>query len=368
MSYRILISGYYGFNNIGDESILLALTRSLRKRFGDSVELTVLSVNPENTAEKFGVRAADRKSIAAIWREIGRCDLLISGGGSLLQDATSNRSILYYLMIIRLALLRGKKVFVYSQGIGPVNAPRNRKRVERTLRRVHGIVVRDTASKELLVSMGLPGERVEVACDPVIGMNAVPLEEGAAILREAGFDNPDGRLTVGFAIRERRAESPFIDELETAIRRLREENGAKIVLIPFFYAEDEAVMEELSRRVGETDVTCIRRKLLTEEMMSLIGNMDVLVGVRLHSLIYAAIMGVPMIGISYDPKINSFMNSVGLKALSSLYDFRAEYLLNEIPRVLAERETIEQTVAENLAALRKSLAKNEDLIETIRNA
>ncbi len=368
MSYKILISGYYGFNNIGDESILLALTRSLRKRFGDSVELTVLSVNPENTAEKFGVRAADRKSFAAIWHEIGKCDLLISGGGSLLQDATSNRSILYYLMIIRLALLRGKKVFVYSQGIGPINAPRNRKRVARTLARVHGIVVRDTASKELLVTIGLPPDRIEVACDPVIGMSPVPLTEGERILREAGFRNPEKKPVIGFAIRERRAESPFIDELETAVRRLREENGAKVVLIPFFYAEDEAVIEELSRRVGETDVTCIRRKLLTEEMMSLIGNMDLLVGVRLHSLIYAAIMSVPMIGISYDPKINSFMNSVGLKALSSVYDFRADYLLNEIPRVLGERDTIRKTVAEHLSALRRSLAKNEDRIETIRNS
>ncbi len=368
MSYKILISGYYGFNNIGDESILLALTRSLRKRFGDSVELTVLSYNPENTAEKYDVRAVDRKSFAAIWREIGRCDMLISGGGSLLQDATSNRSILYYLTIIRLALLRGKKVFIYSQGIGPVNAPRNRKRVAAALKRVHGIVVRDASSKELLVSIGLPPERVEVACDPVIGMNAVPLEEGEKILREAGFANPDGKTVIGFAIRERRAESPFIDELETAVRRLREERNAKIVLIPFFYAEDEAVIEELSRRVGTEDVTCIRRKCMTEEMMSLIGNMDVLVGVRLHSLIYAAIMSVPMIGISYDPKINSFMNAIGQKALSSVYDFRAEYLLNEITRVLAERDAIRKTVAESLSALRRSLAKNEDLIDTIRKS
>ncbi len=366
MNYRILISGYYGFNNIGDESILLALTRSLRKRFGDSVELTVLSVNPENTAEKYGVRAADRKSFAAIWREIGRCDMLISGGGSLLQDATSNRSILYYLMIIRLALLRGKKVFIYSQGIGPVNARLNRKRVASTLRKVHGIVVRDASSKELLVSIGVPAEKIEVACDPVIGMGQVPLTEGERILREAGFSNPDGRTVIGFAIRERRAESPFIDELETAIRRLREERNAKIVLIPFFYAEDEAVIEELSRRVGETDVTCIRRKCLTEEMMSLIGNMDILVGVRLHSLIYAAIMSVPMIGISYDPKINSFMNSIRMKALASVYDFRADDLLAEVDRVEAERDTIKKDVAESLSALRRSLAKNEDMIETIR--
>ncbi|MDR0424568.1 MAG: polysaccharide pyruvyl transferase family protein, partial [Clostridiales Family XIII bacterium] len=86
--FRILISGYYGFNNIGDESILTAVVDSLRAKLPD-IEITVLSQNPANTSEKHSVRAADRKSPAAIMGAVRRCDLLISGGGSLLQDVTS---------------------------------------------------------------------------------------------------------------------------------------------------------------------------------------------------------------------------------------------------------------------------------------
>lgn len=107
--YNILISGYYGFDNIGDESILRTLITSLREKIPDC-RLTVLSHNPASTREKYGVEAVERMSPGAILRAVRRCDMLISGGGSLLQDVTSSKSIHYYLFIIRLAKLLGKKV------------------------------------------------------------------------------------------------------------------------------------------------------------------------------------------------------------------------------------------------------------------
>ena len=117
--YNILISGYYGFDNIGDESILRTLVTSLRERIPDC-SLTVLSHDPAATREKYGVEAVERMSPLAIARAVRRCDMLISGGGSLLQDVTSSKSLHYYLAIIRFAQLLGKKVFIYSQGIGPI--------------------------------------------------------------------------------------------------------------------------------------------------------------------------------------------------------------------------------------------------------
>ena len=100
--YNILISGYYGFNNIGDESILRTVIDNLREKL-PQVDITVLSQSPAQTAEKYGVKAAARMNPWAILRSVRRCDMLLSGGGSLLQDATSGRSILYYLFILRLA-------------------------------------------------------------------------------------------------------------------------------------------------------------------------------------------------------------------------------------------------------------------------
>ncbi|MBR2895458.1 MAG: polysaccharide pyruvyl transferase family protein, partial [Oscillospiraceae bacterium] len=159
--YNILISGYYGFNNIGDESILRTVIDNLREKLGE-IDITVLSQNPAQTSEKYGVKSAARMSLPEIWKAVKGCDLLLSGGGSLLQDATSGRSILYYLFILRLAQLMGKKTFIYSQGIGPITSRQNRRFTAHVLRRTSGIVVRDSKSRDLLLEIGVPDHLIYV--------------------------------------------------------------------------------------------------------------------------------------------------------------------------------------------------------------
>lgn len=359
---RILISGYYGFNNIGDESILQAVVDNLRGRLSD-IEITVLSRNPESTAQKYGVRSVRRKSAKEIC-EIRRCDLLISGGGSLLQDVTSKKSILYYLTIMWTAILFGKKVFIYSQGIGPILSKLDRRLTAAVLRRVHGIVVRDDASKELLIEIGIGRERIIVTADPVLRVKKADLSAGREILLTEGFNPDPERMTVGFAIREKKTDSNFVDEICISIRRLIDEYRAQIVLIPFHFSEDMAVIEEIESRLGD-EVCCIRHKYLTNEMLSIIGNMDILVGVRLHALIHAAIMDVPMIAVSYDPKINSFMHSIDMKAMCSVYDFRNDFFIEEFEKTVARADSIRAKVRKRIEALIKKLDKNEELIQEL---
>ncbi|MDF3002309.1 MAG: csaB [Bacillota bacterium] len=362
---RILISGYYGFNNIGDESILQAVVDNLRSKLND-IDITVLSRNPESTAQKYGVNSVNRKSISSILNAVRKCDLLISGGGSLLQDVTSKKSILYYLMIMWAAFFFRKKVFIYSQGIGPILSKLNRSLTAATLKHADGIVVRDEASKELLIEIGLKGDLVHVTADPVLRVKKAELSLGRNILKEEGFSAEEGRLTVGFAIREKKINSNFVDELCISIRRLINEYQAQIVLIPFHFSEDMAVIEELERRLGG-DVFCIKHKYLTNEMLSIIGNMDVLVGVRLHALIHAAIMDVPMIAVSYDPKINSFMHSMDMKAMCSMYDFKSEFFLEEFEKTVDNAQTIRDKVRKRIELLIQKLDTNEELIKKLIN-
>lgn len=360
---RILISGYYGFNNIGDESILQAVVDNLRKKLTD-IEITVLSRNPEFTAQKYGVRSVNRKSAKDIIKAVLQCDLLISGGGSLLQDVTSKKSILYYLMIMWAAFFFRKKVLIYSQGIGPILSKLNRRLTAATLRHAHGIVVRDDTSKELLIEIGVKGDRVVVTADPVLRIKKAELSVGGEILIREGFSPDPDRMTVGFAIREKKTDSNFVEEICISIRRLIEEYRAQIVLIPFHYSEDMAVIEEIERRLGK-DVCCIKHKYLTNEMLSIIGNMDILVGVRLHALIHAAIMNVPMIAVSYDPKINSFMHSIDMKAMCSVYDFKSEFFMEEFEKTVTRADSIKSKVGRRIAALIEKLDKNEELIQEL---
>ena len=360
---KLLISGYYGFNNIGDESILSAVVDNLKEKL-DQIEITVLSKDPVSTMDKYGVHAVNRKSVIDIIKAISKCDILISGGGSLLQDVTSKRSIFYYLFIMWTAKILGKKVLIYSQGIGPINSVFNRKITYRILSKTDGIVVRDDASKELLVEIGIPGDKIVVTADPVLRIKPVSLEAGRKILENEGFIKNPEKTTIGFAIRERKVDSKFVDQLCISMNRLIEEYHVEIVLIPFHYSEDMGVIDEIKKRL-ENRVFVIRHKYLTDEMLSIIGNMDFLVGVRLHALIHAAIMEIPMIAISYDPKINSFMHSIGLRAMCSIYDFDNEYFIEEFEKTWRNRVKVKNKVREKIQVLIKRLDMNEEIIKEL---
>ncbi|NLK73054.1 MAG: polysaccharide pyruvyl transferase CsaB [Clostridiales bacterium] len=361
--HKVVISGYYGFNNIGDESILRAVVDNLRRKL-NPIDITVLSQMPELTSEKFGVHSVYRMDVLKVIKAIGSSDLLISGGGSLLQDATSKKSISYYLGVIWIALLLKKKVFIYSQGIGPISGKINRFLVKKTLNKIKYIVVRDEQSKELLCEIGVNYENIYVTADPVIRVKKAELETGMKILESEGFVKDTSKITVGFALRGLKIKGNFIDEICEAAEHILSHYNAQIVFIPFHYNEDMGVINEIKKKHGDK-AFYIENKYLTEEMLSIIGNMDVLIGVRLHSLIYAAIMDVPMIAISYDPKINSFMHSLEMKALCSIYDFQSEFLIEEFNEVLKRSEAIRTKVQKNIEQLILTLNKNEILIQEL---
>jgi polysaccharide pyruvyl transferase CsaB len=263
-----------------------------------------------------------------------------------------------------MAKLMGKKVLIYSQGIGPINSSFNRRLTRMVLSKTDGIVVRDDTSRELLGEIGIPLEKVVVTADPVLRIKPADLNVGKDILKREGFEKNPVKKTVGFAIRERKIDSTFVDQLCLTMVELIEKHDVEIVLIPFHYSEDMAVLEEIKKRLG-SQVFVIRHKYLTNEMLSIIGNMDFLVGVRLHALIHAAIMKVPMIGISYDPKINSFLHSIGLRAMCSIYDFDHEYFMEEFEKTIKNKDTLLQRTQENIEILIKKLDTNEEIIKEL---
>ena len=361
--YRVLISGYYGFNNIGDESILRTVLLNLREKF-DDLDITILSHNPQDTSEKYGVHAVERMSLPKVLKAIKNCDLLIFGGGSLLQDVTSNGSIFYYLFVIRMALMFKKKVLLYSQGVGPIRGAFNRRLTARYLKKVDEIAVRDEASAKLLTDIGVPGEKIAVTADPVMRIRRADPEEGKEIFRSIGLEKQEGRPIVGWAIKSSDLSSPFLEEIARSIRWLDDTYHVDSVLIPFHYEQDAAVVNQIADRL-DGKVYCIREKYLSDEILSIIGNLDCLVGVRLHSLIFAAIMDVPSIGISYDPKVDAFMDSIGRRCISGTDDFSLEKFREAYGETMERREEILQTTAEKAAELKARLEAYDERIKAV---
>lgn len=358
---RILISGYYGFNNMGDEAILRVMIENLRTHLQD-VELTILSHDPADTAKRYGVNSVDRMNPFAILREVKRCDLLISGGGSLLQDTTSHRSLMYYLFIINLAHKMGKKVFLYSQGIGPLLTPKNQKRTRRSLENVDGIVVRDQQSKRLLEKIGLDVSSVYVTTDPVLRSKRPDLRKGEVLLRKEGCPRKtQERIRVAWAMKPDPGGSDFRLRQEDAIRWLLQERNADVVLIPFHEDQDSIVAQQMAADLGD-GVTLLKGHYLSEDLLSVVGNMDLMVGVRLHALIYAAVMGVPMLGISYDPKIDAFLGTLGMSPVSNVEEFTVERFAPAFDRTLALRAEVSKSICANVQLNKQSLDINEKLI------
>jgi polysaccharide pyruvyl transferase CsaB len=329
---RLVISGYYGFRNNGDEAVLQSILLALQaqgERQGIRIEPIVLSADPELTRRMYGVQACHRMRYAEVSAAIRSSDGLISGGGSLLQDATSGKTIPYYLGVIKLAQLFGKPTFIYSQGIGPVRRKLFYPMIRGVFRKAQYVSVRDRESAELLAEMGLK-TAVEVVPDPVMGL---PLKPGADVPAESASAR---RPVVGVSVRFWNDDRSELDGLADALQRLIAERDVDIRFLPFHPPSDEQASEYISNKLAQQDRITIARGIThPQDMLAEVAGCDLLIGMRLHSLIYAASQRVPMVGISYDPKIDQFLHRLNMKPAASTRRFAADDVVQASAALLA---------------------------------
>ena len=310
---KILISGYYGFSNAGDEAMLTAIIKALRDKAGD-VEITVLSGKPEITATKHEVASVHRFNCFGVLLAMLSTDLLLSGGGSLLQDVTSKRSLLYYLSILLLAKLLGKRTMLYAQGIGPINSPLARRVTSWVCKKSDLITVRDDGSYEELKEMGISSEKIIVTADAVFSLKTETKDAGSRILSAKGL-TPEQPL-IGIALRNWTGEERFRSVFAAAAIRLSSAYNANIVFLPMQFPEDTCIAEEVAAQIaGQSQAVVLKEGYSTEEYLSIIANLDLLIGMRLHALVFAALEGVPFLAVSYDPKVDRFVK--GMEGLTA---------------------------------------------------
>ena len=175
MTKRVVISGYYGFGNFGDEAILAVLTDKLKKL---GLEVVVLSSNPRRTSMGYFVNSINSFDFHQVSGLIKQSDILISGGGSLLQDATSIKSLIYYLWVIFTALRFKKKVIIFAQGIGPIRNKIAQFVTSKILKRCDYVSVRDYRSQAVLEWWGV---KSDLLCDPIFSLN-LPINRNRGVL------------------------------------------------------------------------------------------------------------------------------------------------------------------------------------------
>ena len=148
---RFLLSGYYGFGNVGDEALLQVIVERLRARW-PACAVDVLSGDPSGTARTYGVEATPRMDLGRVRAAVDRADVVLSGGGGLLQNVTSLRSLVYYAGVIRAGIRAGKPTMIFAQSIGPLDFW-GRAIVRAFCKGIAGATVRDERSRALLASL-----------------------------------------------------------------------------------------------------------------------------------------------------------------------------------------------------------------------
>ncbi|MBQ9269361.1 MAG: polysaccharide pyruvyl transferase CsaB [Oscillospiraceae bacterium] len=347
----VVVSGYYGYGNMGDDAILQQICR----KYGSDCDLVVLSRHPEETEQKYRVTAINRFSPMRVCRELKHCDALLSGGGSLLQDHTSSRSLWYYLWVLRKALRYGKRVVVYANGVGPISHKHNQKLTARTLAAVDSISVRDEESERVLRRIGVQKE-ILVTADPVFEMEAQPEAVGEACLKAEGI--PMDRPLIAVALRDltKKQCGTMAGYLDAVCRENR--------LIPVFFCMQEDPDRRTAQQVAalmQQPAYILQGIYSAEQTIAMMGHMRLAVGMRLHMLIFAAVAGVPIVGFSVDPKLESLLEETEMPKLEKPEELQAEKAVRITSEVLAHRDEYAGTLSRHIAEQRLRANRNDQL-------
>ena len=319
----IMICGAYGRGNAGDDAILEAIVQEMRALDPERT-ICVMSRRPKETRLVYRTGAVYTFNIFSVLHKFRKAALYINGGGSLMQDVTSTRSLWYYCYTLRAAKRRGCKVMMYGCGIGPINRAGNRKMAAKTIdRSVDRITLRDDNSRAELADMGVTRPDIRVSADPTIILDAAPAEVVSLAMEQSGID-PDGRY-IGFGLRNWKGLDAALPAIAAAANYAYEKHGLTPVFVPIEFPSDLTPAE----RVGSL-LHCpwyaVRTRQPIEVTIGILARMKTVVGIRLHSLMFSAGQGVPVVGLSYDIKVDGFLKYIGSRTCLQLRTARADDL------------------------------------------
>lgn len=355
MRYDFAMSGYYGFDNSGDEALLLAIIRGLRA-IRDDVRICVLSRDPAKTEAEYGVHAINRYNIFKMRRVLKKTRCLLSGGGSLMQDVTSSKSLWYYMYVMRKARRLGCKVMVYANGIGPILRDKNKRNAAHALREADCITLRESGSLTVVRELGAYGDNVCVTADPALTLEPPDASRVASILEQEGIA-ADGRF-IGIGVREWDKNCPdFARIIAQTADYAAEKYGLTPLLLPFKYPDDIAIADEICGLLEHRGYV-VRGRYTSIDMLGLVGRCEAMLAMRLHALIYAAVTNVPTVGLVYDPKVNAFVEYMGQDVMFDTKALELQKLTGAVDDIMQNREQIIQKQSLRMVELRQKAARN----------
>jgi polysaccharide pyruvyl transferase CsaB len=365
---NILICGFYGNQNIGDEAMLSGMIKLLNQNI-DSVSINVLSDDPQDTIRRFPVNSVHRqnrqyKNVLKRFLAFSKSDRFILGGGDLLRDTSTFSVASTWLEPLERAIHYQCKTLVLGVSVGEILRDETKKKIPKVLNKVGLIAVRDQQSKLKLEGLGV-SKKIHVVSDLAL--------ENALEKRER-FRRDDGELHVGISVRHLKNRGSGISlktytnlkyEMAKVIDYLVDRYKVKIHFIPFrthsnscHPIDDDYVssLDFMRYSKNANSITLHRYFDSLDSLYELLGKLDLVIGMRLHSLILAAGMGVPVVALEYDAKVKSFMEEVQQQEKSiSLNDFQATTMIHTLNAILDDPLSANRSIASGVDKYENSM-------------
>ncbi len=317
---NVLIGGYYGYGNLGDESVLRVIVKGLRRRLPNC---RIMVLTNKRSLDK-GIEGVNRNDPMEIMQAMKVSDVYISGGGSLFQNRTSNRSLAYYCWLIKLSKRMGNKCVIFANGIGPLKGQWANKVVEDALRSADHVSVRDMESFLKVMSLTSGAVIPKLSADPAF-LYPHTNKKGSAIL--------NGVRYAAVALRG----GKYNKNLILAIESFCKERRLLPVFVPMDIKNDIKTCERAAAECGGVTVNIGDVKTLER----VLGGAETAIGERLHFLIFALKNHVPFVPVSSDPKIDSFSFEVfGEEAVRISKEDRVGDILDKIEKFIEENHPI----------------------------
>jgi N-acetylglucosaminyldiphosphoundecaprenol N-acetyl-beta-D-mannosaminyltransferase len=317
---NFFIIGYFGSGNVGDEAILESFLSWSRRRLPGASH-TALTSRPEETSARHDVATVTKGDFAGLARALRRADAVVLPGGGLLQDVTSARSVVYYCLLIIAAGALGRPVYMLSQGMGPFRRKWTRALAGWTMRRfARRVWARDERALGLMREMGLNDNKASLGADMTFAAGAQSRESAATA---------DSPLRLAVSLRPDDSVDALTGALEGCLLRLNESTPVAVDAMAFEAEADAPVVEKF---VSEMRRSCpgieirthgVGGRMSASRAAEIVGGASAMLGMRLHSLAFAAARGVPFVALSYDPKVKAFADACGLPVFERLDEVSA---------------------------------------------
>lgn len=359
----VVICGAYGRGNAGDDAILEAILKEMRSIDPD-MPITVLSKDPKSTRLAYRVQSVSRTAVFAWHHAMRKAKLYINGGGSLIQDVTSRRSLWFYLANIQSAKRAGCRVQMYGCGIGPIIRNRHRALSAKILNTcVDVITLREPDSLEELHSMGVTQPQIVLSADPALTLLPASEDETDSIMLQSGIP-PRGKY-ICFALRN----WPGFETKAALLGQAANYAYQLYGLTPVFVSVEKHLDPSANRLAAEglnIPHYFLDNAGSASTMIGILSRMQIVFSMRLHALIFAAGQGIPLAGIVYDPKVSSFLRYIGQKEFCDLHALTIDILKKMVDHAMIQAEHPEQQSAA-VAKLRSMEQKNTDMAKELLN-